>query len=256
VVNNKIDYLLIFLLSFLPVTWFRGNFLINHGDQSYIVNPGFSWKTQLLTAWNPLYGPGRPLGGAVGGLFYYLFPMLTKIGFSLELTEKIMYLFVFFLAAFSMYTLAYGLFGKKRLLAWTSMAAYLFSFYPLFAFWNSFITLAFFYACAPLLIFLFWLFLVENQKKYVVFWLLLASIAFVPAAVNPANLLVFFFLHLLVLGWILFFEKNINIKTLAIKTGMILVLFFLLNSWWIMPFVGNYNGPQNLDNMLRYISYE
>lgn len=237
--NKLIDIAFLLIVSLLTITWFKGDFLINRGDQLYSLSPKQDFVNTLYV-WDNLRGTGLPVGGRVVSLFYRLFPLLTQIGFSLAATEKVLYYFIFSLAGLSVYLLVNSLGIKKsRLIGIAASLAYLFNFFPLLTFWNSFTLLAFFYASAPLLLALYIKLLATRQKRYFIAWLLVSATLFAPAAVNPGFVIVFLLLHFLYfIYYVISLSKKEALKAF-ILSFLLFTFYFLLNAWWLFPAIAN-----------------
>lgn len=241
-VNKLIDYGLLLLIGLITITWFRGDFLIDHGDQFFPISPVEDFKRySLYSSWCHLWAIGYPLGGGIAGFFYYIFPLITKLGVSLVTSEKLLYYFIFSLAGVSVYTLVDSLdLANKRLVGLTAALAYLFNFYPLFSFWSSLIALAFFYASAPLLLAFYIKLLATGKKRYFFGWLLVATFIFSPATVNPGYIIVLGFIHLLYLVFHNLFSSNKKTAKQSLGLSITLFIFWLLfNVWWILPAISN-----------------
>lgn len=126
--KKLIDLTILLLIGLLSVTWFRGNFLINHGDQGYPLSPLEDFKNSLYF-WNHLWATGFARTAGLANLFFYLFPLLTIFKIPLAITEKLLYYFIFTFAGVFIYLLVDSLKVKNsRLTGITVALAYISNF--------------------------------------------------------------------------------------------------------------------------------
>lgn len=237
--NSITDILLILLVGLLSITWFRGNFLINHGDQCLPLSPirGFQNSNYF---WNHLAATGFSIPpGFATFLYFGFFALMEFLGFSLIASEKIFYYLLFTVSGLSMYYLTTIFTNKnnRHIIGLASALFYMFNFFPLLTFWAGFTTLAIFYALMPLILALY-IKLLETEIGITSCIAMFFSIAILSwIAMVPAHIAVLF--SILFLYLIYFILKNYREKR-KIKTAFGLSIFliffyFLLNIWWLIP---------------------
>ena len=84
--------ILLLVLGLLPLIWFRGNYIINYGDQTLPFFPIYSLKTNIGYLWSHQYSIGLSSSRIIAGFFYTgFFALFEALGFSLIVTEKFFY---------------------------------------------------------------------------------------------------------------------------------------------------------------------
>lgn len=111
--NAIFSITLILLLGLLPVTWFRGDYLIIGGDFDFSLSPLYGLYRHSF-AWD--MGTMRESVGALLKLFpYQTFMALSSfLGLSLVTSEKIFFYILFTLPGLSMYYLTLSVMKRKK----------------------------------------------------------------------------------------------------------------------------------------------
>ena len=235
--------ILLLVLGLLPLIWFRGDYIINYGDQALPFFPLYSLKTNISYLWSHQYSVGLSCSRVIAGFFYTgFFALFEALGFSLIVTEKFFYCLLFFFSGVSMYYLSCVVFGNKNKLPLIASALfYLFNFFPLFAFWRQFTGVSFLYVFTPFFLG-FYIRGLQAQKWKYLFLMVILSVIFTPMALNPAYLIVgWLFVLLYGLFYVLKNRKQKPILWFVTKfTLFLIVIEFLINLWWILPLSNNF----------------
>lgn len=233
-----VDILILLLLGFLSITWFKGNYLINSGD----FGMPFDWVKYLksmFSVWYENVSTGMPDYRNIAGLIPYalLGGSLQFSGFSLVFIEKLFFYFWFAGSGLSMYFLAWVL-RMKRLGRMTSALFYMFNPFSLIIIWHiSHALIQMPYAFAPLYLGLFIYGL--NRRKgfsYIIFavflWLITTTAAYAwPAAVVIHWIPIFFYFLIS-----LIFDRQNRIFTLKFSLKFLFV-WLVFNFYWLFPFI-------------------
>ncbi|MCX9011220.1 MAG: hypothetical protein OIN66_08870 [Candidatus Methanoperedens sp.] len=233
-----IDLCIILAISFLSITWFRGNYLINSGDLGLIIDRiKYFYLTQYT--WDDTVSIGYTAPVQHAGLFIYgLYGAITEIlGLSVEFFEKSFFYIWFASSGISMYYLTYVL-GIKRLGRITASLFYMMNPISLAIMWN--VAIGFFpppYAYAPLILGMY-IHGLEKQKgiKFIfsalLFYTIIAAYSYlwpVVVGLHWAPIALFFLYYLLI-------NKEPEKRKFAIKyTSLFLGIWLLLNLYWIAP---------------------
>lgn len=129
-----IDVLFIFFLSLTPLLWFRPGMIMVGHDNIFPLNPKIFLEGRLST-WIE-HGFGNSQGLIMGSIPIHLIDFLPYfLGFSLETTQKMVYVFWFFMIGLSSYVLARTLNRENRLFQLATVVLYQFNFFLLQAWW-------------------------------------------------------------------------------------------------------------------------
>ena len=129
-----IDLFLLFILSLTPLLWFRGESIMVGHDNVFPLNPIEFIKGRFFTWSNQGLGQDQSL--IMGTIPIHLIDSLSYIfGFSLQTTQKIVYIFWFFLMGFSAYILASIINRKSSVFKLTAVVLYQFNFFVLQGWW-------------------------------------------------------------------------------------------------------------------------
>ncbi|MBI2028474.1 MAG: hypothetical protein HYT07_02580 [Candidatus Levybacteria bacterium] len=152
--DNLIDILFIFLISLTPLLWFRENTIMAGHDLVFPLNPQEFLYGRLFTWIDMGFGQGQSL--IMGTIPTHLIDALPSfLGFSIQNSQKIVYVFWFFLIGLSVYTLAKTINNKSRIFQLTSVVLYQFNFFILQAWWVAERTKFSAYVALPLVLTIF-----------------------------------------------------------------------------------------------------
>jgi hypothetical protein len=143
------------------------------------------------------------------------------------------------MSGLSMYYLAKTVAKRenRRIMGLSSALFYMFNFYPIFLFWRPGTLHSFFYATIPLILGLYIQLLRTKKKLYMVTLLFVLTVVFVPIATNPAYVIILFLILFLYLLFHIYQKRRVRVEILsALKYSIyLLLLWFFLNMWWILP---------------------
>ena len=241
-VIKLLPILLILLLGLLSLTWFKEGLFISGGD--FFLAPMMKENAvRFLSSWDHLYATGIINTRIHAWTFVTVFlAIIDYLGLSPVTAQKIIFYSIFTGSGLSMFYLASSITKRKNNIICLSAALfYMFNFFALFSFWRQFTSLAFFYAIAPILLGLYIRILNKFDLKKTFLLLLIITIFFSIAAVNPAYVGILFFL--LFSYFIFFIFVNFKDKQ-KIRFNLILNIFFVIffvifNLWWILPVIVN-----------------
>lgn len=132
ILSNKIflDLLFIFFLSLTPLLWFReGTVIVGH-DNVFGLDPTGFLKGRLST-WIE-HGFGRSQDLIMGTIPVHIIDAIPALlGFPLETTQKIVYIFWFFMMGVAAYVLASTINPQSRIFKLTAVVLYQFNFFIL-----------------------------------------------------------------------------------------------------------------------------
>ena len=237
---NIIFILIIALVGLLSVTWFRGDFVINKADFDFSVNPTQDIDRYFYT-WDSSVGLGVDNTRAIAKLFpYQLFiNCSTSLGVPLATTEKMLFYMLFTLSGIFMYLLLRYILREKKygeFAAFTGALFYMMNMWVAQFRWSIFLILPLFiYAVIPLVLMIFIIGLEKRDYKYAIYFALVSLFA-APAANNPiylAPLIIILFVYF-VYYVIANRRELINIKFILKFSIVALIMFSLVNFWWIV----------------------
>ncbi|GAG98328.1 unnamed protein product [marine sediment metagenome] len=145
---------LILLVGCISITWFRGEFIINAGDQIFPLSRIEDFKKAVLYTWDHYRATGFVVPPGLANFSYFgIMALLEVLGLSLVTSEKILYYLIFTLSGLSVYFLTSILFPKRNeILRLTAAFFYMFNFYPILVIWICLPPLGIFYAISPFLL--------------------------------------------------------------------------------------------------------
>lgn len=128
--NILIDLLFIFFLSLTPLLWFQGNSVMLGHDNVFPLKP-LVFLDGRLSTWIE-HGVGQSQTLIMGTIPIHFIDALPSIfGFSLQVTQKIVYVFWFFMMGISAYMLARVINKESRVFKLTAVILYQFNFFIL-----------------------------------------------------------------------------------------------------------------------------
>lgn len=149
-----LNLLFIFFISLTPLLWFRENEIIVGHDNVFALNP-ITFLQGRLFAWVE-HGFGQSQDLIMGTIPIHLIDAIPyMLGFSLQVTEKIVYIFWFFAIGVSAYILASTINPKSRTFQLMTVLLYQFNFFVLQAWWIGERTKFSAYIALPLIIAVF-----------------------------------------------------------------------------------------------------
>lgn len=230
--NLSFIVLIIFLSLWVNKVLFKDGLPLLGQDTVSPVTPLFRLK-----GWFHSWEGNLMLGASYPTRIILLFPemvafaVLSKLGFSLLLIQKIVYSQIFLVSGLGMYFLALSLFKRNYLLAFIAAIVYMFNHVQL-GYWRTFLVessyiLAFF----PLLLAIFIKGL--KSKNYFLWASLFAfSSLFCSAANPPLYVLIFMVMAVFLVYYFLTLPEKRRIVKFVVASGAFYLLF---NLWWILP---------------------
>lgn len=129
-----IEIAFIFLLSLTPLLWFKEGLIIVGHDNVFALDPTTFLKGRLSTWIEHAFGQSQDL--IMGTIPIHLIDAVPfLLGFDLQTTQKIVYVFWFFMMGFSAYVLASTINPQSRFFKLTATILYQFNFFLLQAWW-------------------------------------------------------------------------------------------------------------------------
>ena len=247
-----IDIFLIFLLSLTPLLWFKpGEMMVGH-DNIFPLDPQSFLEGRLYT-WNQNKAFGQNQSLIMGSIpIHFIDALPSLLGFSLQTTQKLVYIFWFFLIGLSAYIFASLINPKSRFFKLFVAVFYQFNFFVLQGWWIGERTKFSAYIALPLVLSVF--LLVYQQK-----------ISILKAAILN-SLILFFFnagglfgiplygglfvsvgLFVVFFSLTSFFQKEYQlIKNLVWTATLTVVGFLLVNSYYLVPALSQFFGQYGL----------
>lgn len=220
----------------VPLTWYQPGSVIAVQDYNNPLDPD-GWIGKIFSGWDG-DNLGQPSIREVPLLFPYLFMWRAGqvIGFSAGGTQKLWFVFLFGLAAVSMWTLIRRIApGGAGWAGVVVVLAYLFNPFTTtsWAIGHNVQFLA--YACAPL-----WI------AKLLAVWQgspsltsglgpALASLLFASAFNNPPIILTMIVFPAVVTGGVMLAARKVSVRPLILGSGSVLLWMALLHAWWWLP---------------------
>lgn len=234
------DLLFILLLSLTPLLWFKGNTIMVGHDNVFPLDL-LTFFSGRLFAWIE-QGLGRSqvlIMGTIPTHFVDILPSL--FGFSLQTTQKIVYVFWFFMIGLSAYILASTINKESRIFKLTAVILYQFNFFILQGWWIGERTKFSAYIAFPLVLAVFFK-VYRGELKVLRAVIYNCLILFIFNAGGLFGIPLFggyfiglgaFILFFSLLGY--FRKRHDIIKKLLLLTLFTSVGFFLVNAYYIFP---------------------
>lgn len=207
------------------------------GDFVFPANPWVSLYPRLFS-WKDFFLGHSSAFDFVNIIHYLSIFILNKIGFSLAFIQSLFFVFLFFVASYSIYLLLFEILGNikyKKFIAIIAANFYIFNPYIFTIKLMGYNMSLYAYVFAPLILYLFYKYLyTENYTKNKYFCLIgISFLLAVPSYTSPAYLTWIIFILFFYLLF-LFIFKQFN-KKILYKSILVILIFFLINSFWIIP---------------------
>lgn len=235
-----IEVLIIFLLSLTPLLWFRSGMLMVGHDLVTPLEPKTFLEGRLSTWNNQFFGRSQVL--ILGTIPIHLIDAIPSLlGFSLQATQKIVYIFWFFLIGLAAYVLAHVLKPRSSLFKFIIVLFYQFNFFILQGWWIAEKSKFSAYIATPLIIATF--FLVRSETLSVLAGAVLNSfILFFLNAGGLYGMPLYGGLFIALACFLIFFTitnvyvKNFHaIRRMLLLTAMTGILALLMNAYFVFP---------------------
>lgn len=238
------DLLLIFLLGLVPLLWYKPGYLALGHDMGFPLNPIGIFFDRLFT-WTEGLGFGFDQTMTLGGFFIHGFEALIKwLGFSLQTTQKISFVFWFVTPGLAMYYFICSLGFHKKLRFFPLIAA-------IFYMFNHFLLQAWFMAERPKfsivvalpLVLSFLIRGLERKFSLLKTAILINLVLFFLNGGGGAGLALYGGLIISVAVCSIYFAllrwQQTGVRELGrnfVLIFIILVIFIILNFYWTLPF--------------------
>ena len=230
---KNVDPVLIIILIFglIPLlTWFKDGYLIAGSDWFPPINSTESIQ-RFFYQWNPFRGASLSLDPASIFPLQAFWSVFNSLHITLQVTQKVWFVFLFMAPGFTMYLLSKELFNSERLKVFFSSFSYMFSFYVL----HNFTALATSssYILTPLLI---WSLLkgLKNKTWVNTTVFILFQVPFFAVAINPGR---FLLMWIIIASFFTFTLCESESRRADLIYFFRLILFtILVNSWWLVSF--------------------
>lgn len=234
------DLLIIFILSLTPLLWFQKDTLMVGHDNVFPLNPSVFLNGRLFSWIDLEFGRSQAL--IMGTIPIHLIDAIPYLlGFSIQITQKIVYVFWFFMMGIAAYILASVINKESFFFKLTSVIFYVFNFFILQAWWIGERTKFSAYIAFPLIIAVF-LKVYKGDIKVIKGAILTSLILFVFNGGGLYGLSLYGGFFVAITAFIIFFfllsiwqKQYITIKRLLLLTVFSIVGFLLVNSYYIFP---------------------
>jgi len=236
-----LDLTLIAFIGLISFSWFRGDYLIKTGDDTFPLNPTYAFYTNSYV-WYHFLSTGTvvdPL--ALTSIpFFFCLMQLTTVGIPLVALQNVFYYATFILSGISAYLLTASLLSKnKRAAGFASALFYMMNPYSLSVIWAAhYTTLLFTYSFAPIFIALYIKGINAKEKRKYVMSIGLIELLMSPMFDDPSQaFVVLFLIPVLFFIFYILIERKDKAKVMgAFRFSLYLILVSIaLNSWWILP---------------------
>lgn len=233
------DLLIIFILGLLPLLWLKdGSILLGH-DAGLSLDPVVHFMDRLHV-WSQRFSIGTDQSAALLGAFFIhgLESFLSWVGFSLHDGQLIQFVFWFTLPGLSMYFLAHKIFSQKKYLPLIASVIYMLNFYLIQGWFIAERTKFSIYVALPLVLY----FLIAYLTRKMGFFRSVVLSGITLGIFNGGGSLPLYgglgFAILLVFAYFNFLNTGFTmIKKTVFYTAGVGILYFLLNAYWIIPYI-------------------
>lgn len=234
------NILFIFLLSLTPLLWFQKETLMVGHDNVFPLNPILFLQGRLSTWIEQGFGQSQAL--IMGTIpIHFIDALPSLVGFPLQVTQKIVYVFWFFMMGVSIYLLASTINKESRIFKLTVVILYQFNFFILQGWWIGERTKFSAYIAFPLILVVFFkVYKGELKIPRAIIYNSLILFIFNAGGLFGIPLFGGFFIGL---GTFIFFfsllsfsRKNYEtLKRLLLLTVFSFFGFFIINAYYIFP---------------------
>lgn len=235
----NIDLLFIFILSLAPLLWFEKDVIMVGHDNVFPLNPGVFFNGRLFSWIDMGFGRSQALiMGTIPVHFIDTLPYL--LGYSLQATQKLIYIFWFFMMGLSAYVLA-GVLNKDRFFKLTAVVFYTYNFFILQGWWVGERTKFSAYIALPLVLAVF-LKVYKNELNVIKGVILTSLILFIFNAGGLFGLSLYGGFFIAITVFIVFFsflgivqKEYATVKRILLLTFFSILSFFIFNAYYILP---------------------
>lgn len=235
-----IDLILIFILSLIPLLWFREKAIMFGHDNVFPLDPQTFLNGRLFTWIDHSFGYSQAI--IMGTIpIHFIDALPSFLGFNLQLTQKIVYIFWFFMMGISVYILASIINKESRIFKLTCVVIYTINFFILQGWWIGERTKFSAYVAFPLIIAVY-LYVYKNKLSIVRGAIFNSFILFIfnGGGIYGTPLFGGFFIALLTFivyfSILSFFKREyFVIKKLLLLFFLSFIGFLLINSYYLFP---------------------
>jgi len=235
-------FLVILIVSAVPLSWFRDDTLIGGGDYFPDINAWLTFERAIYTWWS--HGLGGLPKASPSTVYAILVVLLEKIGVSFSVIQKIFFYLLFVGSGTSVFLLAYTINKKDRFTPLLAGLFYITNFWSLVSVWTIPYTfnfyVAFAYSFFPLMLAFFIKGLKEVNGYRCMVYSSLICLLMAPAYLNfviPFLQLAFLFV---VLIYHILLNKSATL-TLSKRFLVFVTCWFLINAFWLLPLLPQIN---------------
>lgn len=232
-------YLLVLIFGLTPLVWFLGKegMLINGVDTNFPLDP-WVWFQRRFFVWNSVTNAGANFSSSTAGLFFHFIQVVPySLGFNLQHTQIISFVFWFSLIVTSAFLFARIIIPRKPLIQILFVALYSFNIYLFNSWENVKVANLSLVAAIPLALFVYSLRrlgkinLIEMAFLSVIVGVILSG-----TGINPAYSLSFILAYLLFVAGDLVssFKKKVFLEK-AKDAAFLLAVVAVVNLFWILP---------------------
>lgn len=235
-----LDICFIFLLSLTPLLWFKeGTIIVGH-DNVFALDP-LTFLHGRLTTWVE-HGFGQNQTLIMGTIPIHLIDAIPyMLGFSLQATQKIVYVFWFFMIGFSMYLFARAVNKESRIFQIVAVLLYQFNFFILQGWWIGERTKFSAYIAFPLSLLVFYK-VYRSEYSLLKAVLLNSLIFFIFNAGGLYGIPLYGGFFITISVFVLFFsllsiirKQYVIVKNLLLLTILTIFGYLAVNSYFILP---------------------
>lgn len=247
-----LNIFIILFLSLTPLLWFRENSIMVGHDNIFPLNPKIFLEGRLST-WIE-HGFGYSQGLIMGSIPIHLIDSLPHLlGFSLQATQKIVYVFWFFMIGLSSYILARTLNRENRLFQLAMVVLYQFNFFLLQAWWIGERTKFSAYVALPLVLTVF-LKVYKGELSIIKGVLYNSLILFIFNGGGLFGIPLFGGMFIAITVFIVFFsivsffkKQYVFIKKLFLLTILSIFGYIIVNAYYILPAFSQVHSQYQVD---------
>ncbi|GEM_PF-1604311 len=238
------DLIIIFLLGLLPLLWLKDGSIILGHDTGLSLDPVVHFMDRLHV-WSQRFSIGTDQSAALLGAFFIhgFESFLSWIGFSLRSGQIIQFVFWFTLPGLSMYFFAYKIWHEKKYLPLIASVIYMLNFYLIQGWFIAERTKFSLYTALPLVLY----FLIAYLTGKMGF---LRSVLFTGITLgifNGGGSLPLYgglaFAILVTFAYFLFLNPSFSmLKKIIFYSATTGIIYFLLNSYWLIPYAFYLSG--------------
>lgn len=261
------DLIVLFILGLIPLLWFKGNTIIVGHDAGLPFDPVIHFIDRFYV-WSQRFSIGTDQSSALLGAFFIhgIEAALVRIGFSVQWQQKIQFIFWFLLPGLTMYFFVIKTWSKKKYLPLIAAIIYMINFYLLQGWFVAERTKFSIYVALPLIMYFMLGYLIG--KKRLLPSILLSGLTL--GIFNGGGSIPLYgglmFAIIISYVYVFFIFRNFAvIKRVILYSLGLGIIYFLLNAYWLIPYIfylsgfygrdlANAGGSEGALTWARYLS--